>query len=495
MNGPIGVDVQFMTYDPCSPLLSVPSEVYKIDTAWLNCTAGISGLWDPPRVLLSASDPLTPDPTMTSQAEPTFISSAVPASIVTPNTPTVTTSAGPSPKPPQAFSASSSISDDSGSSSKSGNNRDPASKPQSGPSQDPSLLPEPGLSVDPGASVANNGGSGGSIQGDAELQGQYGKTGSHTAIVLPSQDFSVNGATITADTAPITLDNSPTSIGSSYAIIGTSSLNLPIGPPNLPSSDGHPVEITPNGHVVVAGLTLSQGGSATIIAGTVVSLGVDGLTVGTSTFTESTSASILTLPLVGGQKVHVGANGDVVIAETTLLSGKPGVMVSGTPITLWSQRLDHRVFRICSTSSLIRSNAFFNRASASPKSCKWWRSDCRYNAATCHSRYDDLRNISISWFGRINRRLIYLRSPNANTSSHIHHRRGNNHSRHLLRLLARRPNNFPWWPRSHDLRRHRIPRLRRPRRWFQNLQHTRSVPRSTAAYHVRRPSVHRQLHR
>ena len=352
MNGFRGVDVQFMTYDPCSPLLSVPSEVYKIDTAWSNCTAGISGLWDPPRVLLSASDPLAPDPTVTSQAEPTFISSAVPASIVTPNTPAATTSAGPSPKPPQVFSALSSSSDDPGSSSMSGNNRDSASKPQSGPSQDPSLLPEPRLSVDPGASVANNGGSGGSIQGDAELQGQYGSssavtranldplvpvpsitTGSHTAIVLLSEDSSVNGATITADTAPITLDNSPTLIGSSYAIIGTSSLKLPIVPPNLPSSDGHPVEITSNGDVVVAGLTLSQGGSAITIAGTVVSLGADGLTVGIST-TKSTSASILTLPLVGDQKVHIGANGDAVIAETTLLSGKPGIMDSGTLITL-----------------------------------------------------------------------------------------------------------------------------------------------------------------
>ena len=40
--------VQSTTYDPCNPLLSVPAELYRIDPAWLSCTEGISGFWDPP---------------------------------------------------------------------------------------------------------------------------------------------------------------------------------------------------------------------------------------------------------------------------------------------------------------------------------------------------------------------------------------------------------------------------------------------------------------
>lgn len=349
----IYVVVQSMTYDPCKPLLSVPSEVFKLDTAWLNCTAGISGLWDPPRVLQPASGPLTPDPTTTSQADPHLISSAVPASIVAPNTPTATTSAGPSPKPLQVFPASSSSSDDPGSSPEPGINRDPASKPQPGPSQNPSPPSDPRASVDPGASVANSEGSGGSIQEGVELHSQYGSSsgptranldppapaptitiGSHTAIVLPNEGVSVNGATMNAGVAPITLDNTPISVGSSYVMIGTSSLALPNVSPDLPS-------VAPNGHVVIAGTTLLQGGPGATIAGTAVSLGANGLIIGSSTFAISSSVPALTptLPLIGGQAVHVASNGDVVIAGTTITPGKAGALISGTPVSLGSNGL------------------------------------------------------------------------------------------------------------------------------------------------------------
>lgn len=409
------------TYDPCSPLLSVPTEVFSMEPAWSTCTSGISGWWDPPRVLQAASGPLTPDPTTTPEAETILKSPAAPASTMAPAMATATTSAGPPPKPSQLIPASKSKSSvNPGSSLEPGVNSDPASRPQPGSSQNPSPLPDPGASVGPGAGVSDNGGFHGPSQDGPVIQSHYGSSssatranldppapalaitiGSHTAIILPDGGLSVNGATITAGAAPITLDNIPILVASTYAMIGTSILNLPIVSPNLPSLDGHQVEVAPNGDVVVAGTTLSQqrsaatiaatveslsanglvfgtstfavptsasnsilplvggqkahvapdgnvvisgitlspGGSAATIAGTVVSLGADGFIAGTSTFVVPSPATLSTLPLIGSQNIQVAPNGHVVIAGTTLSPGNPGVMVSGTPITLGSNRL------------------------------------------------------------------------------------------------------------------------------------------------------------
>ncbi len=97
--------------------------------------------------------------------------------------------------------------------------------------------------------------------------------------------------------------------------------------------------VASNGDLVVAGLTLSHGASGATIAGTVISLGANGLIIGTSTFAVPTPASTLTLPLIGGQKVSVGSKGDVVIAGTTILPGKARVIVLGTSVSLGSNGL------------------------------------------------------------------------------------------------------------------------------------------------------------
>lgn len=55
---------------------------------------------------------------------------------------------------------------------------------------------------------------------------------------------------------------------------------------------------------------------------------------GTSTFVVPSTPRLSTLPLIGGQSIQAAPNGHVVIAGTMLSPGKPGLMVSGTPITL-----------------------------------------------------------------------------------------------------------------------------------------------------------------
>jgi hypothetical protein len=379
--------VQSITYDPCKPLLSVPRAVYNLDPAWSTCTAGISGLWDPPRVLQPASGPLSPDPTTTPQAQTILTSSAAPASAVAHTTPTATTSAGPAPKPSQVIPASSSSRSNAGpgSTAEPGANRDSAIIPKQDPSQDPGFISDSTTSTHSEPDIPKNGGLQSLSKKPTELQSQNGGpptanldspappsspiTGSHTALGLPSKGLSVNGAILTAGSAPVTLDNIPVSVATAYAGVGTSRPALANIPSDIPSFNSHQIEVASDGRVIAAGATLSQGGSGVTISGTEASLGGSGLVIGTSTFAIRSStpaiaptlpsiggqqvslgsngliigtstmavpapASVSALPLVGGQKVQVAPDSNVIIGGTTLSHGGSAATVAGTAVSL-----------------------------------------------------------------------------------------------------------------------------------------------------------------
>lgn len=40
-----------MTYDPCSPIISIPQAILTLDPQWADCVPGVSGLYDPPSKL------------------------------------------------------------------------------------------------------------------------------------------------------------------------------------------------------------------------------------------------------------------------------------------------------------------------------------------------------------------------------------------------------------------------------------------------------------
>ncbi len=346
--------VQSITYDPCKPLLSVPRTVYNLDPAWSTCTAGISGLWDPPRVLQPASGPLTPDPTTTPQAQTVLTSSAAPASAVAPTTPTATTSAGPAPKPSQVIPASSSSRSDAdpGSTAEPGANRDSAIIPKQDPSQDPGFFSDSTASTHSEPDIPKNGGLRSFSKKPTQLQSQNTGpptanldspappsspiTGSHTALGLPSKGLSVNSAILTAGSTPVTLDNIPVLVATAYAGIGTSRPALANIPSDTPSFNGHQIEVASDGRVIAAGTTLSQGGSGVTISGTEASLGGSGLVIGTSTFAirSSTPAIAPTLPSIGGQQVQVDPHGDVIVGGTTLSHGGSAATVAGTAVSL-----------------------------------------------------------------------------------------------------------------------------------------------------------------
>jgi hypothetical protein len=88
-----------LTYNPCRPWLSVPTEIYTLQPQYSSCVHNIKGLYDPPIYLTTSSGflpittPAPPHPTNTKAASP---GSAIPE--ITPNkTPSLTTQLAPPP--------------------------------------------------------------------------------------------------------------------------------------------------------------------------------------------------------------------------------------------------------------------------------------------------------------------------------------------------------------------------------------------------------------
>jgi hypothetical protein len=69
-----------MTYNPCSPMLSVPTKLLAMNSAWNSCQMGISAFYDPPYILTTAGSLslITADPTARSQSGPTILSTLHP---------------------------------------------------------------------------------------------------------------------------------------------------------------------------------------------------------------------------------------------------------------------------------------------------------------------------------------------------------------------------------------------------------------------------------
>jgi len=100
-----------VTYNPCSPLLSVPTQLYTIDTLWKDCRPGIDAFFDPPFTLTSGNG-LGPglvtavDPAADSPPAPTTTHTAVVLPVPEPVTASKTNPIGvvptptPSPDPP-----------------------------------------------------------------------------------------------------------------------------------------------------------------------------------------------------------------------------------------------------------------------------------------------------------------------------------------------------------------------------------------------------------
>lgn len=163
----------------------------------------------------------------------------------------------------------------------------------------------------------------------------------------PSSQFVIAGQTLSPGSA-IEVSGTKLSLGPSAALIvigsSTVSLNHSPGITPAPSSQafifgGSTFTANPTAPIIIAGQTLSPGGSAITVSGTRLSLAtsasqavIDGVTIPLNTNTSPiTAAPALT---IGDQTITANPASQYVIAGQTLVPGGPAITVSGTRLSL-----------------------------------------------------------------------------------------------------------------------------------------------------------------
>ena len=137
----------------------------------------------------------------------------------------------------------------------------------------------------------------------------------------------------------ITVSGTPISLGLDGLVIASSISNLPaISPAQILTTAGQTVTIGANGGIIIAGTTLVPNAPPVNIAGTSISLGPNGLIVGTSTISLPTITPAAVIS-AAGQSGILGPDGYFTIAGTTLSSEAPAITVAGTRISLGSNGL------------------------------------------------------------------------------------------------------------------------------------------------------------
>ncbi len=163
----------------------------------------------------------------------------------------------------------------------------------------------------------------------------------------PSSQFVIAGQTLSPGNA-IEVSGTKLSLGPSAALIvigsSTVALNHSPGITPAPSSQafifgGSTFTANPTAPIIIAGQTLSPGGSAITVSGTRLSLAtsasqavIDGVTIPLNTNTSPiTAAPALT---IGDQTITANPASQYVIAGQTLVPGGPAITVSGTRLSL-----------------------------------------------------------------------------------------------------------------------------------------------------------------
>jgi len=258
-----------VSYNPCSPTLSAPREVFTIEPSWASCVRGIEGFFDPPYAL-SVDNGLLPVTTTSKSAQPvasptTF--SAVPQSIPAPATVTPTTAsqaAAPSPTTQSTVIA---------------NNPPPA---------DPTTQPAP---------VVN------SPSPDPKTQ--------PTTVADPPSPDPVNQSTTIASNDPPATD--PTTQSTTVAN-------------NDPAPAATNLLTTTTPFVIIGSQTVTAGSSSVLVSGTPISLQADGssIVIGSSTIAPGQALT----QIAGLSTVTAAASLAYVIGGQTLTPGAPGITIT-----------------------------------------------------------------------------------------------------------------------------------------------------------------------
>lgn len=364
----------------CHPFIAYPSGLQSVNPAWSSCHAGnFASVFDPPRTLspVSAMGPgptKPPDPGQSATPAP-VVAQPAPSKTPPPNTPLAVTGQGidppgankedsPTSSGDPSSSGDSSITDPPPSIpspvSRPGNNPPGTHKQDLSSSGDPSSLgdssiadspPKQASANDPPPSVPSVVRGPKNDSPSANKQDPSSSGDSSTTHSPPSQDPASDPpqparpsyANSVSGGQGISINainpGSVIVVGSTIAASAIVVQVLPASATTLViTAAGYPVTVLPNGNVLIAGTTLAPNAPAVTIAGTPVSVGSNGLVVGTSTFI--TSSLVAALPLTAaGQPVNPLPNGNVLIAGTTLTPNTPLITIAGTRVSFGTNGL------------------------------------------------------------------------------------------------------------------------------------------------------------
>lgn len=158
------------------------------------------------------------------------------------------------------------------------------------------------------------------------------------AYVIGTQTLNPGGPAITVFGTPISLE--PVA---SVVVVGTSTETLKPNPPPtaalpLITIAGSRYTANAAGDYIINGQTLIPGAPAITISGTPISLtpSASDLVIGTSTEILHPNPSAVILPsiTIAGKTYTANAAGDYLIGSQTLIPGRSGIVVSGTPVSL-----------------------------------------------------------------------------------------------------------------------------------------------------------------
>jgi len=303
-----------LTYNPCSPTLSVPTEIFTLNPFWTACIPGINGLYDPPYPLTAGSGlsafnaadlaqtTISSGPVIQTPVTPT--STAGPAPFLVAPTPTPTSTPSSTPADPAATPndpppAKSDFVAGQSNSPTAGNN-DPAASTPSATGNDPPTNNKPPAQSPTGTSPASA-----PVPAIITLGSSVITANSASAFTIDSQTLSP-GSEITHSGTVLFLDSS----GSSLIIGSTTTQAI--------------AHITPTSSYLVGTQTLLPGGPAITVSGTVLSLQADG---------SSIIANGATQPV----NQFFGATPEFTIGTQTIKAGALAITISGTILSLQAE--------------------------------------------------------------------------------------------------------------------------------------------------------------
>jgi hypothetical protein len=294
LNGAGDTITEVLTYNQCSPMLSVPTKLYTLDPGWESCQPFMKGLWDPPYALTPGQGLLAP-PAAASTNDPPSVPQ------VTPSSSSGGAAAGATPSP--------------GTATKTGDPKSTTSTAASGPATN-------GLPADPptqtqdlvitvGASTVTGNSAAVFVFGTTSLSPggppvtiadtAYSLTSDGTNLVVITSKLAsgpvstpiitIGAATIPGDSASVfvvgttwlSLAGQPITISGTAYLLTTDGNNLVVITSKLssnPTSDS----------LVIGTQTLAAGGSAITISGTVLSLKAGGQTIVVGGVTQDLSS-------------------------------------------------------------------------------------------------------------------------------------------------------------------------------------------------------------